>query len=240
MSNGVLLFEGMTTGVLAGDLKISISENGEIESKLILSTVYNVIPVWLRIAKDNASLAKSAREAILEQWNQNPAAQKSLLIAELTPSMQVIVACGIALDGLYEMLRPNASISEQDIQNWKRKRTNRGAQIFEVIRRSYRLSNDISKQFKSAITQIIKFRDMAVHPSLELKNAVLRPEISVGVDWRFSAFRFENAKNCLESTLNIFIYLYEHPRLIKANNEAMQNIFLALQELGVVRLNAQQ
>ena len=98
-------------------------------------------------------------------------------------------------------------------------------------------SNDVSKEMKSSITQIIKFRDMAVHPSLELKNAVLRPDISVGVDWRFSAFRFENARNCLDSTLKIFIFLYEYPRSIKANDGAMKNIFLALQELGVVRLN---
>lgn len=238
MSNGVLLFEGMTTGILAGDFEISINENGELDSKLILSTAYNVIPVWLRIAKDNMTLAKLAHEAILKKWSQNPALQKALLIAELTPSMQVVVACGIALDGLYEMLRPNAKILEQDIESWKRKRTSRGAQIFEIIRRSYRLSNDSSKQIKASIAQIIKLRDMAVHPSLELKNAVLRPEISVGVDWRFSAFRFENAKNCLESTLNIFAYLYEHPRQIKANSAAMENIFRALYELEVVRKNA--
>lgn len=238
MSNGVLLFKGMTTGILNGDFQISINENGELDSKLILSTAYNVIPVWLRIAKDNLALAKLAHEAILEKWSQDPDFQKSLLIAELTPSMQVVVACGIALDGLYEMLRPNAKISEQDINAWKRKRTSRGAQIFEIIRRSYRLSNDASKQIKIAISQIIKLRDMAVHPSLELKNTVLRPEISVGVDWRFSAFSFENAKNCLESTLKIFIHLHEHPRQIKSNSTAMENIFQALYELAVIQPNA--
>lgn len=234
MSNEVLLFKGMTTGILNDDFQISINENGELDSKLILSTAYNVIPVWLRIAKDNLALAKLGNETILKKWNQNPDIQKSLLIAELTPSMQVVVACGIALDGLYEMLRANAEISGQDIKIWKRKRTSRGAQIFEIIRRSYRLSNDASKKIKLAASQIIKLRDMAVHPSLELKNTVLRPEISVGVDWKFSAFRFENAKNCLESTLKIFIHLYKHPRQIKANSTAMENIFEALYELAVI------
>lgn len=235
MGNGVLLFEGMTSGILAGDLKISINENGTLDSNLILSTAYNVIPVWLRIAKDNVTLAKLSHEAILAKWSQDPTLQKTLLIAELTPSIQVIVACGIALDGLYEMLRPNTRISEQDIKAWKHKRTSRGAQIFEIIRRSYRLSNETSKQIKALISQIIKMRDMAVHPSLELKNVAFRPEISVGVDWRFSLFRFENAKACLESTLDIFIHLHEHPRQIKANSVTMENIFRALYELDVVR-----
>jgi len=237
MSNGVLLFEGMTCGFLTGDFKISINENGDIESRAILSTVYNVIPVWLRIARDNLRLAQTAHEEIINEWSQSPVSQKALLISELAPSMQVIVACGITLDGLYEMFRPHAIISEQDIQNWQKNRTSRGAQIFEIIRRSYRLNNEISKKFKASIRQIIKLRDMAVHPSLELKNAILRPDISVGVDWRFGAFCFNNAKSCFESTINMLAFLYEHPRSTQANNEAMVNIFLSLQELGVVRIN---
>jgi hypothetical protein len=52
MTSGVLVFEGMTVGILPGDLKISLDESGSVNSKAILSTAYNVLPIWLSIASD--------------------------------------------------------------------------------------------------------------------------------------------------------------------------------------------
>jgi hypothetical protein len=132
------------------------------------------------------------------------------------------------------MLRPYSNISKEDIDTWKEKRTSRGAQITEIIRRVYKLNNEALNQFKKGITEIIKYRDMAVHPSGELKNACPRPDIPVGVDWKFSAYRFTNAATCFQSTMKMFIYLYETKCKEDSINKDMENIFLSLQELGVV------
>lgn len=236
---GVLIFEGMTVGVLPGDFSISINEAGGMESKLILSTVYNVIPIWLRIAADNLMSAKMASGNLSKDWVDNPETQKSLLIAELTPSMQVIIACGIALDALYDMLRPYAKLSESDISSWKSNKTGRAKQITEVIRRVYRLDRENFDEFKRSISQIIKFRDLGVHPSLELKNSCTRPDLSLDVDWKFSAYRFSNANNCFESTMKMMIHLLGRTCSEEKVDAAMKNIFLALQELGVVETNPQ-
>lgn len=238
MATGVLIFEGMTVGILPGDFVISTDEAGAVQSKLTLSTAYNVIPIWLRIASDNLASAKIASENIEKNWSENTDHQKLLLISELTPSMQVIIACGIALDSLYDMLRPYSKLSESDINSWKINKTGRAKQITEVIRRVYKLNGDVLWGFKKSISEIITFRDMGVHPSLQLKNSCTRPDLSVGVDWKFSAYRFSNAKNCFESTLKMMSHLFEKGCKEEKVAEGMKNIFSALQELGVVKITA--
>jgi hypothetical protein len=151
--------------------------------------------------------------------------------------MQVIIACGIALDALYDMLRPYAKLTNSDISKWKINKTSRAKQIIEVIRRVYKLNGENLNQFKNAISEIIKFRDMGVHPSSELKNACTRPDLLVGVDWKFSAYRFSNAHNCFNSTISMLKHLHHIECKEKRVIEDLKNIFLALEELNVVALN---
>ena len=237
MTNGVLIFKGMNVGVLPGDFSISVDENGATKSNLVLSTSYNVIPIWLRIASDNLVLAKLASENIKNNWTDVPDHQKSLLILELSPSMQVIIACGIALDAFYDMLRPYAKLTHSDINKWKINKTSRAKQIIEVVRRVYKLNGETLSQFNTTISQIIKFRDMGVHPSSELKNACTRPDLLVGIDWKFSAYRFSNAQTCFDSTINMMKHLYQIGCKEKRVIEDLKNIFLALDELNIVKLN---
>jgi hypothetical protein len=237
MSSGVLIFQGMTVGVLPGDFELSVNDAGDVNSKLILSTSYNVIPIWLSIANNHFISARTAAETLKNQWDEDAEKQKSLLMSELAPSMQTIVSCGIALDALYDMLRPYAKVSQEDIDTWKSKGTSRGAQISEILRRVYKIKGETFKAFKKNITEIIKFRDMAVHPASELKNAITRPDIAAAVDWKFVAYRFQNASTCFDSTMKMFCYLYENKCIEDSVNLSITNIFLALQELGVVAIN---
>jgi hypothetical protein len=234
MSAGVLIFKGMSVGFLPGDFELSLDSNGNVNSKAILSTSYNVIPIWLHIANNHFNSAKAASENLKSNWNDSPDVQKALLISELVPSMQVIVACGIALDALYDLLRPHAKISQRDIESWKKNSTSRGTQIAEIIRRVYKIKGNTLKKFKETISEIIKARDLAVHPANELKNAVTRADITVGVDWKFSTFRFENASNCFYSTMKMFRYLHANNCTEVSVYSSIANIFLALQELGVI------
>lgn len=235
MSDGILIFKGMQVGILPGDLSIKVTDNSELNSQLILSTAYNVIPLWMKIAHDSLRQSKLASEAISEKWNENTDLQKELLIAELAPSMQVFVSCGIGIDALYDTLRPYAKISLRDIEAWQNNKTSRAKQIIEIIRRTHKLKPDILKDFKTCISQIIKYRNMAVHPSLELKNACTRPDIKVSVDWKFSVYRFSNAEWCLTNTINMIVYLYEHKSGASEVDESISNIIDALEELKVIQ-----
>lgn len=234
MSEGVLVFEGMKVGVLPGDLTVEIDESGAPNTKLILSTAYNVLPLWLRIANDQLVHAKSAAELLVANWGTNDDSNRELLIAELEPSLQVFVACGIALDALYDQLKPFAKLSAADIEAWKNNGTGRGKQIAEVVRRVYKLAVEPTAQFKQNIKQIIKFRDMAVHPSLDLQRACTRPDIPVGVDWKFSAYKYSNAARCMQATMEMLIYLSERKSGSTEVDHQMENVVKALEQLRVV------
>lgn len=235
MSIGVLIFEGMKVGFLPGDLKISLDQSDNSKSHAILSTAYNVLPIWLRVARDNLNQSKTASDDIVKKWkNADDSERKELLITELEPSLQVFVSCVIVLDALYDQLRPYAKLSQDDINKWRDNKTGRAKQIAEVIRRVYKLDKDIFKQFRETISEIIKYRDLAVHPSLELKNSCSRPDIPVGVDWKFAMYRFSNSERCFESTIKILRYLHKNKCDEKGVLETLDNVFKALHELKVI------
>ncbi|MBM9616707.1 hypothetical protein JWJ90_20805 [Desulfobulbus rhabdoformis] len=232
----VLIFEGMTVGVLKGDFTIGIDDTGNLQSKFILSTSYNVLPIWLRIAYENLQLSKKANKKIKDSWSEDVNNQKELLIKELTPSVQVFVSCGIALDSLYDQLRPYAKISREDIDKWKENRTKRSSQICEIIKRVYKLNNEIFKGYRNNIKSIIDFRDKAVHPDNSIQQACNRPDIPVGVDWRFSAFRYDNAIICYQRTMEMILHLYEKKSGITQIDQEMENIVKALKELKLISM----
>lgn len=231
---GVLIFEGMRVGILPGDFQITVNEDGSTSSNAILSTSYNVLPIWIKIAKSNLSLAKAASQRIKDEWNENSDFQKELLVNELVPSVQVILSCGIAIDALYDILKSHSGITKEEREIWKAKRTKRAFQISETIRRVYRASNDLSARLRQNIAAVMDFRDKAVHPDSSLQRSCIRPDINVGVDWRFSAYRFSNADSCYRSTLEMIIHLYD----LKSNNQSvdqeMENIVKALLELKLI------
>lgn len=231
---GVLIFEGMKVGVQDGDFSVSVDEHGKMDSKLVLSTSYNVLPIWLRIAYDNIVQSHVASESIAKEWCEDSEKQKELLLAELTPSIQVFVACGTALDAIYDQLKPFANISQSDIDTWRENKTARSAQIFEIIRRVYKLDNNMTKAFKKNIKSITEFRNQAVHPTHEVERTCTRPDIPVGVDWRFSAYRYSNSAICYSRTMEMFIHLYEKGSKKDKVNENMNNIFKALKELKLI------
>lgn len=239
MTIGVLVFEGMRVGVLPGDFKIEIAEDGTIDGKLILSTAYNVLPIWLRVAHDQVLQSRRAYENLKRDWGASEPANKELLISELEPSLQVFVACGIALDALYDQLRPFAKLTDEDRQRWRENRTGRGKQILEVIRRVYRLDAEYTTKFSTHISEIIELRDKAVHPSLELKQACTRHDLPCGVDWKFSAYRCSNAENCFHATMAMLIHIFEKKSGIAEIDTQMEHVFAALEELRVITRKSQ-
>ena len=224
----------MKVGVLPGDFTITVDESGAFTANLILATAYNVLPLWLRIAHDELNQARIASAAVANMWGANADENRELLIAELEPSLQVFVSCGIAVDALYDQLRPFANLSAQDLKAWKTNRTARANQIVEVIRRVFKLNPQMTAAFQKNISQILKFRNKGVHPSLELKRACARPDVPVGVDWNFSAYKYANARICFEQTMYMIIHLYERRSESDDVNDLLDNVVQALEQLKVV------
>ena len=53
------------------------------------------------------------------------------------------------------------------------------------------------------LNELFKFRDLAVHPSGAATAPVLHPELQTGVEWRFAAFRAENARPLVQAARSI-------------------------------------
>jgi hypothetical protein len=151
MSNGVLIFEGMKVGVLPGDFTVEVNEQGVLDGKIVLSTAYNVLPIWIRAAHDQLRAASVASEAIRTKWSTNDQTNRELLIQELQPC--------------------------------------------------------------------------------------IRPDVPVGVDWKFSAYKYSNAERCFRATTEMLIYLYERKCPVPEVAAEMDRAFLALEELKVVTRN---
>jgi hypothetical protein len=231
---GLLIFKGMKVGIQDGDFTVRFNENGTEDSNLTLSTSFNMLPIWLKIAYENIVSSNKASKAVSEKWCEDNEIQKSLLVAELTPSIQVFVACGCALDAFYDQLKEYANISQNDLEIWKRKKTSRTAQIVEIIRRTYKLDKHFVKGAKVNIKSIMEYRDKVVHPSHDIQHTRSRPDIPVGVDWRFSAYKYSNALIAYQRTMELLILLYERKSDNDKVNQNMETIFESLIELGLV------
>lgn len=79
-------------------------------------------------------------------------------------------------------------------------------------------------QFKQNISEILKYRNRAVHPSLELQQTCIRPDVPVGVDWTFSAYKYSNAAKCFQATMEMLVYLYERKSGTSGVDQQMDNV----------------
>jgi hypothetical protein len=52
---------------------------------------------------------------------------------------------------------------------------------------------------RANLKEIFKCRDLAVHPLGTATAPVLHPELQTGVEWRFDAFRAENARPIVQT-----------------------------------------
>lgn len=235
MTSGVLIFKGMRVGVLPGDFVIDLDPAGNnTNAQIILSTSYNVIPIWLRAARTHLQGAKEASAQIASCWHQDGVDKRNLLVSELEPAMQTIVCCAIALDALYDQVNRHVSISPTTRAAWAKNRTSRSARVLHAVKLAFRLSNGATKQIAPVLSEVFRYRDMAVHPASELKRTCSRPDLPEGVDWRFAAYRFPNAKSCFDFTLELMRHLVNRRCRIPQLSEEMGRVNEALEELGVI------
>jgi len=153
---------------------------------------------------------------------------------EFESSMQAIMASAIAIDAFYAVLRNKAEIPEMLIKRWREKRTARYVQIAEVIRIAFGLKSQGIKVLRQNLKEIYRLRDLAVHPSGDIKAPILHPELDVGVEWRFAFFRHHNAELVVRTTARM---LSELARSGKPKNQAVQQyadaVRVRLAQIGV-------
>ena len=146
---------------------------------------YDVCPTWLDLAARHLSDARERKLLRVAAWNANDdKAKGDTLEKEFESSMQAIMAAAIAMDSFYAALRDKISIPRESIKSWRENSTARYKKITETLKRAFSLHPRNCVVVRNCLNEIFKFRDLAVHPSGDIRAPVPHPELQTGVEWR--------------------------------------------------------
>jgi hypothetical protein len=206
---GIFVTKGMQVGVHLGGLQIFVDSSGKVHSgELKLTLSYDVFPKWISIALKDLELAKEIEGKRTTIWRDNDELKKGeILEMEFEYSMKCIMSSAIALDAFYGMIVEKYKIPSELKTAWRKNNTSRSSQISEVLRRAFNLDDLSAKKLKESLNQLFKYRDLAVHPTGKLQDAILHPDLNIGVEWRFAYFRYENAKKLLYFVIDLVCFL---------------------------------
>lgn len=219
-TRGIFITKGMRVGIPAGGLKISMSGTGDIDTHLVLHAALDVTPHWLGIAVSHLTAAERAHSKVAPAWQaQNNDEIRGALEAEFTSSMQAMMAAAIAIDAFYAAVKERLDLPASTLKAWREKGTTRHRQVYEVVRRGFKIGNAALPKIEEALREIYRFRDLAVHPDPKLSEPLMHPDLTgVGTEWRFIYFRYENAKPLVNVALSMVVQLLDAP---KERNKAL-------------------
>jgi hypothetical protein len=235
---GVFFSRGMTVSIPVGGL--SFTTDGEIGPNVTIHVHYDVCPTWLYLARRHLADAEERKATRIIAWqSEDQDARASSLEKEFESSMQAIMSAAIAIDSFYATLRDKVAIPQQTILAWRKNGTARFKQAAEVLRQAFSLNPRGSVILRQNLKEIFRFRDMAVHPAGNTAAPVLHPELQVGVEWRFDAFRADNARAIVMQAQNTIVELVATGRPstpeIAKYAEALGKLISGLPYLGAPR-----
>lgn len=200
---GLFITKGMIVSI--PKFSLSINENGEITSNgMIIHTGLDMCPYWVEIAYEHLGKTEDIHNQLISAKNvNNEPLMGDLLQNEFISGMQSIMAGCIAIESYYASIKDFAGIPESLKQTWRKKRTARYRQIAETLKMTFIIPQDTFQKIREFLKQSFGLRDMAVHPKYGTDQPVLYPEINKISDWRYSAFRYANAKAVIGHSLSI-------------------------------------
>lgn len=201
---GVFIGKGTRVTIPAGGLVIGFDDNGQFTSECTLHIGLNLCRHWLRIACNHLFEAEDAHQLLIKA-NADSENEKisECLEKEFEAGMQAVMAAAIAIDSYYAAVKEYYEISDDLTKLWRDNRTARHKQINEVFRRAFPILRKPNHNLHIALKEIFRFRDLAVHPKSGVSDPLPYPELNLSVEWRYAAFRFENAKKAVLMTLQI-------------------------------------
>ena len=230
--SGIRISQGMTLSI--ADLQLRIGPNGEIEAGPIkVNLRYDVVPTWLEIAMTHQAAALEARAQREAVWSEDDEDAKSrALEAEFQAAMQAIVAAAVSWEALYGILVGHVELPDGVKQKWRTNRVSRYVQVTEVVRRAFKLKPNSVKTLRQNLKEIYRYRDLAVHPSGIVQEAIHHPELQVGTEWRYVYFRASNAVLCVSCSAAMIVDLANNGKPASDAIDNYQNTLRA----GLARL----
>lgn len=169
-------------------------------------------PFWLREAIEAAIVANETANQIpplYEQFKAGKATDEDLdelVIRELIATMRAIGGAAFAIDALYAAVKARSS-EHPDQAVWRENGTARHKQVTETFFFHLKVRNqEAKKAIRHWVSQIYRFRDLAVHSPSEFAPALYRSDLEVGLDRCFSRFRRDNAITTTAMAVSMFDY----------------------------------
>ena len=226
---GILVTRGMGLSIPAGGLTIAMGPDGLKAEPLTVHVSLSMWLHWLEIAMSHLDEAQAQHAALLRARDDGGDVGGPLE-AESRAAMQAVVAAAIAIDSLYALAKDKITLPAGLTASWRQKGTARYRQVTEVFRRAFCLKKQGTANVRLVMKEIYRFRDLAVHPQGTSTAPVLHPDLGSGTEWRFVAFRFENARQIVRSALAYVKILPSRP--MDRATEPMQQLAKDLLSLG--------
>jgi hypothetical protein len=204
---GILISRGASLRIPSGGLTLSIEEDGRISAgPLRVELSLDMVGHWMGIALDQLVLCRAARNAHLAIEEKDGAHIGDHLEAECVAGMVSIMSAATAIDAFYAALKER-SHRVAGIHISKRGRSARPRIVSEAFRREFKYGPTSRVQIAAALRELYKFRDWSVHPSAKFTAPVRHPDVPSLVEWRYVAFRFENALGAVRIALSMLVQL---------------------------------
>ena len=193
-----------SVGAPASGVVILFSEEPSSSGSTAPQACFDACSKWLELAVRYASDARVAQHARALAWEgTNEEMKTAALEWEFEVSMQAIVACGTAVDALSEMLQTRIELPRLLIDKWRENRTPHYIRVGEVFGRALSLAPKAATVLQQNLSEILRFRDLAVGTIAKPNALILHPELQTGTEWRFVYFRSENASAIVRATLRL-------------------------------------
>jgi hypothetical protein len=143
---------------------------------------------WLAIARRARDEATTARERGVAAPLDDDQEFGQALEQEYRATMVVVAASAFAVDAFFASVVQHAPDARVHAKG-------RDAEVFETLKRAFRLSAAQQTALREPLRVLYRLRDEAVHPPASWKEPLAHPIYGLGMEPRFVYFRAENAIN---------------------------------------------
>jgi hypothetical protein len=186
--------------------------NNPNNGSMTLKIGYDVYPLWLTIAAEQAQKAETFAAELDKLFDGSGTdLVTELLEKETSASMAAIVASAAAVDAFYgSTLSRGKEIQARDSKS--RRTRGRHKIITSTLQQRYKINASIMTEFTNTLQKLFEFRHMALHAHGTPEEALLHPRLNVGLSKKHVIFRAENAINSVRFVLNAIGSLVGMPK----------------------------
>ena len=193
---------------------LRLDEEGSFEGgRVELLVGLDMCPYWLEVAYGHIKSAKSSHNNLLKASADEDDERLGFALEEgFIAAMQAVVSAATAVEALCAAVHEYIQMPKVQRKAWDKNRTARYKRIVETLRYGFQVgaSND---RVSVILKEIFRFRNWAVHPPFGITSPKPHPDIGRHTEWRFVAFRYENAQKAVGFALSLIVQLARKPEI---------------------------